>query len=92
MTITVNLAPELEAELARQAATQGVAIDAYAALLIENAARLHDAPVAMSGQPQLSAPSHEVVEAIEALKRFGKAHRLSLGGMSIRELRHEARP
>ncbi len=92
MTITVELAPELEAALTRQAATQGVAIDAYAALLIENAARPHQAPAAMTGQPQSFAPSHEVVEAIETLKRFGKAHRLSLGGMTIRELRHEARP
>jgi hypothetical protein len=39
-----------------------------------------------------SAPSREVVEAIKTLKRFGKAHRLSLGGMTIRELRYEARP
>jgi hypothetical protein len=30
--------------------------------------------------------------AIERLKNFGKAHGLSLGGMAIRELRHEARP
>jgi len=92
MTITVDLAPELEAELARQAATQGVGIDAYAAILIENAARLHDAPPAIIEQPHSPARSHEVVEAIETLKRFGKAHRLSLGGMTIRELRHEARP
>ena len=31
-------------------------------------------------------------EAIERLKTFGKRHGLSLGGMSIRELRDEARP
>jgi hypothetical protein len=30
--------------------------------------------------------------AIERLKTFGKAHGLSLGGMTIRDLRHEARP
>jgi Arc/MetJ-type ribon-helix-helix transcriptional regulator len=30
--------------------------------------------------------------AIERLKTFGKTHGLSLGGMSIRELLHEARP
>lgn len=30
--------------------------------------------------------------AIERLKTFGKKHGLSLGGMTIRELRHEARP
>ena len=31
-------------------------------------------------------------EAIERLKTFGKRHGLSLGGITIRELRHEARP
>jgi Arc/MetJ-type ribon-helix-helix transcriptional regulator len=31
-------------------------------------------------------------EAIERLKTFGRNHGLSLGGMTIRELRHEARP
>jgi len=31
-------------------------------------------------------------EAIERLKDFGKTHGLSLGGMTIRELRDEARP
>jgi hypothetical protein len=34
----------------------------------------------------------ERVEAIERLRNFGKTHGLSLGGMTIRELRHEARP
>jgi hypothetical protein len=31
-------------------------------------------------------------DAIERLRTFGKAHGLSLGGMTIQELRHEARP
>jgi hypothetical protein len=31
-------------------------------------------------------------DAIERLRGFGKTHRLSLGGMTIRELRHKARP
>jgi hypothetical protein len=31
-------------------------------------------------------------EAIERLKTFGKTHGLSLGEMTIRDLRHEARP
>jgi hypothetical protein len=88
MTITIELAPKLQAELARQAATQGIGIDAYAAGLLEDAARL---PFS-SAEPQPSAPSREVVEAIERLRSFGKTHGLSLGGMTIRELRHEARP
>jgi hypothetical protein len=88
MTITIELAPELQAELARQAATQGVAIDTYAASLIEGAAYRAIA----TDVPPSSTPSREVFEAIEKLKRFGNTHHLSLGGMTIRELRHEARP
>ena len=30
--------------------------------------------------------------AIERLKNFGKTHRLSLGGVTIKQLRDEARP
>ena len=30
--------------------------------------------------------------AIERLKNFGKTHQLSLGGMTIKQLRDEARP
>lgn len=38
---------------------------------------------------------HDAVErhdAIERLKTFGRKHGLSLDGMTIRELRHQARP
>ena len=31
-------------------------------------------------------------EAIRRLRTFGKKHGLSLGGITIRQLRHEARP
>jgi len=86
MTITIELAPELQAELARRAAMQGVGIDAYAASLLEDAAHRPAAP----DKPQ-SSPG-DVAEAIERLKSFGKTHGLSLGPMTIRELRHEARP
>jgi hypothetical protein len=88
VTITIELAPELQAELARQAATRGVGIDSYAASLIEDAA--YRATVA--DEAPSSTPSREVFEAIEMLKSFGRTHRLSLGDMTIRELRHEARP
>jgi hypothetical protein len=83
MTITIDLAPEVQAELARRAAQQGVGIDAYAASLLKEAAYR---PAAAE------APSQEVIEAVERLKNFGKTHGLSLGGMTIRELRDEARP
>ena len=86
-TITIELAPELQAELARQAATQGIGIDAYAASLIEGAAYR---AIAAEEAPS-STLYREVFEAIETLKGFGKTHHLSLGGMTIREQRHEAR-
>ncbi|HXM40214.1 MAG TPA: hypothetical protein VN924_03130 [Bryobacteraceae bacterium] len=88
MTITIELAPELQAELARRAARHGLRIDAYAAGLLEDATQRPIAP----DNPRASSPSAEVFEAIERLKSFGKTHKLSLGGMTIRELRHEARP
>ena len=47
---------------------------------------------AAPGKPQPSPPARDVVEAIERLKNFGKTYGLSLRGMTIRELRHEARP
>jgi len=40
MTITVDIKPEVQAELARQAAAHGMEIDAYAASLLEEAAQL----------------------------------------------------
>ena len=39
MTITVEIRPEIKAELARQAAAHGVEMGAYAASLLEEAAR-----------------------------------------------------
>jgi hypothetical protein len=68
MTITIELAPELEAELARQAATRGVEIDVYAAGLLEAAAHRSAAP----DKTQICPPAAEVVEAIERLRSFGK--------------------
>jgi PIN domain nuclease of toxin-antitoxin system len=81
MIITVDVTPEVQAELARQAAAHGRPIEAYAAGLLEEAAQLSAAPV-----------GKDVAEAIERLRTFGKTHGLSLGGTTIRELRHEARP
>jgi hypothetical protein len=37
MTITVDIKPEIQAELARQAAAQGRALEAHAATLLEDA-------------------------------------------------------
>lgn len=40
MTITIEIKPELEAELAAQAAAKGMDVSAYAASLLEQAAQL----------------------------------------------------
>jgi hypothetical protein len=88
MTIVVDVSPAVQAELARQAAAHGSVIEAYAAGLLEEAAHIPAAP----GKPKSSPPAKDVDEAIERLKVFGKTHGLSLGGMTIRDLRHEARP
>jgi hypothetical protein len=40
MTITIDIRPEVEAELARQADARGCAIESYAASLIEEAVQL----------------------------------------------------
>jgi hypothetical protein len=92
MTLMIELAPDIEAELVRQAAEQGVGIGAYAASLLKDAAQLPHLPAVRINQPERSTPSSEVVDAVEVLKSFGKVHGLSLSGMTIRELRHEARP
>ena len=40
MTITLDIRPEVQAELARQAAAQGRALESYAATLLEEAVHL----------------------------------------------------
>jgi hypothetical protein len=54
MTITLDIRPELEAELARQAAAQGRALEAYAAGLLEQAAHLPAVPAP-------NAPARDIV-------------------------------
>jgi hypothetical protein len=44
MTIVVEIRPEVQAEIARQAALQGLAIEAHAASLLEEAVKLPTAP------------------------------------------------
>jgi hypothetical protein len=45
MTITVDIRPEIQAELARQAAARGSAIEAYTASLLEQAVNLPAEPL-----------------------------------------------
>jgi hypothetical protein len=59
MTLTVDLKPEVQAELARQAASSGKPVEAYAASLLEEAVHLPVAPRGRSLQ--------EVFEAVRGL-------------------------
>jgi hypothetical protein len=61
MTIVVEIKPEVQAELSRQAAEQGIDIGAYAAILLEAAARISGAPGAIS-LDQLEKSLHELAQ------------------------------
>jgi len=56
MAITVDVRPEVEAELSRQAAAHGRALEAHAATLLENAAHI----------PLQQTPGHTGRELIDA--------------------------
>ena len=64
MTITLDIRPEIEAELARQAATHGLGIGAYAANLLEEAAHLS----ALSVKPSAPAEAKDMVELFAPLR------------------------
>jgi hypothetical protein len=64
MTITLDIRPEIEAELARQAAAHGLGIGAYAASLLEEAALLP----ASSGKPSAPAEAKDMVELFAPLR------------------------
>jgi hypothetical protein len=63
MTITVDIRPEVQAELARQAASRGRAVEAYAASLLEEAV---DLPAGAS-RPLPGKSLREVFEAVRGL-------------------------
>jgi len=65
-----------------QAAAPGMAIDSYAAGLLEEAVDLLVArPLEVERSPREA--------AIERLKTFGQTHGLSFGGVRLREFRHD---
>jgi hypothetical protein len=84
MTITVDIRPEVQAELARQAAAQGRAIEAYVESLIEEAV---DLP---SGANPLGFNKERAQAAGARIRELSKG--LTLGGLTIRELIDEGRP
>lgn len=80
MTIQITK-PELEALINERLQT-GAFKDAEDVIL--QALRTSGGPPPQAEQDRLA--------AIERLATFGKRHRLSLGDITIRQLRHEARP
>jgi hypothetical protein len=84
MTITVDLRPEIQAELARQAAAHGRAIEAYAASLLEEAVQL---PSGANGAAFDKERAQAAAARIRELRRG-----VTLGGLTIRELIDEGRP
>ncbi len=62
MTITLDIRPETQDELARQAAAHGLGVDAYAASLLEEAAH------AASVNPTAPATAKDMVELFAPLR------------------------
>lgn len=63
VSITVNIKPEVQAELARRAASHGSPVEAYAATLLEEAVQL---PGRATGAPR-SKSLREVFESVRGL-------------------------
>jgi len=78
MTITVDIKPEVQAELARQAAARGSAVEAYVSSLLEEAVHR---PAAFDKNRAQSAAAR-----IRELRKG-----VTLGGLTIRELIDEGR-
>jgi plasmid stability protein len=84
MTIIVDVKPEVQAELARQAAAHGRAIEAHAASLLEEAVHL---PAGTNG------PVFDKERAQAAAVRIRELRKgVTLGGLTIRQLIDEGRP
>ena len=83
VTITVDIKPEVKAELARQAAARGSVIETYAASLLEEAAHL---------SAGAEGPSFDKKRAQAAGARIRELRNgVTLGGQTIRELIDEGR-
>lgn len=80
MTIQITR-PEVEALIAQRLKT-GAFKDAEDVIL----------QALRSSEAETQGTDEKRREAIDRLMTFGKTHKLSLGGMTIRELRDEARP
>jgi hypothetical protein len=84
MTITVDNSPEVQAELARQAAAPGLGVGVYAASLLEEAVQL---------PPGTKTSDFDRDRAQAAGTRIRELRKgVTLGGLTIRELIDEGRP
>jgi hypothetical protein len=63
MTITLDISPEVQAELARQAASRGREFEAYAASLLEDAANK-----SVAARPRTPLPAEDMVELFAPLR------------------------
>jgi hypothetical protein len=61
MTIIIDIKPEVQAELSRQAAAHGVDIVSYAASLLEEAAQIHS-PAKRLNQSELDETLRELAQ------------------------------
>jgi plasmid stability protein len=84
MTIIVNIKPEVQAELARQAAAHGRAIEAHVASLLEEAVQL---PPRANGRALDKERAQAAGARIRELRKG-----VTLGGLTIRQLIDEGRP
>ena len=84
MTITVDIRPEVQAELARQAAARGSALETYAADLLESVVILP------AGGSPANFDRERALAAGARIRELRKG--VSLGGLTIRELIDEGRP
>jgi hypothetical protein len=82
MSITIELQPDVERELAHQAAARGMDVPGYAAALLERAARFPAAP-----------ERYDRARARAAAARIRELRQgVTLGGLKIRDLIDEGRP
>jgi hypothetical protein len=82
MSVTLNLKPEVEADLLARARASGMALEEYLLSLVESAARSTAPKTAAAAQPAR-------VEAVRRMVEFGEKHHLSLGEPITRKLLHE---
>lgn len=96
--MTVQLPPRIERIVndavlsGRYRSAEDVLSEAIAVWQAEKASAVFPAQAEAIESARKMSPEEERRAAIERLKNFGKTHQLSLGGITIKQLRDEARP